>query len=196
MPPQPLAQVRGRGGTGLGFVDEQSQVDRQYDVLWVRMPAVRTGHPELHTFHALRQRQAMTRLLCQMCGGPTVGTRDDERTLFLMGAAAGRPISEGERTTSPPVHAACARLAVENCPRLRRGWAAALVSYASVWGVKGVLYRSQTLEAEEGVRSVSFVDTDRLRWILASSLIVTLEDVTPVEDLDALCEDSEFAETA
>ncbi|EST24410.1 hypothetical protein [Streptomyces roseochromogenus] len=193
MPSQPVAEVCRRGGTGLGFVDEQIHVDRQYGALWVRMPAVRTGQPELRAVHALRQRQAMSRLLCQMCGGPTVGIRDDERTLFLMGAAGGHPICEGERTSSPPVHPVCARLAVENCPRLRRGWAAALVSYTPVWGVQGVMYSPKTLEPEPDV-SVSFMDARRLRWVLASRLLVTLEGVTAVNDLDALCEDSEFTE--
>ncbi|MEU8688826.1 hypothetical protein [Streptomyces sp. NPDC048665] len=194
VPSQPLAEIAGRGGTGLGFVDEQPLVDRQYYALWVRMPAVRTGRPDLKAVHALRQRQAMSRLLCQMCGGPTLGERPDERTLFLVGAAGGRPISEGEQTSSPPLHAVCARLAVEHCPRLRRGWAAALVEYTPAWGVEGILYRPDTLEPEEGLHSVSFLDTARLHWILASRLLVTLEGVTPVDDLDALCEDSEFAQ--
>ncbi|MEV6806246.1 hypothetical protein [Streptomyces sp. NPDC051132] len=44
---------------------------------------------------------------------PTVGTRPDERTLFLAGSAGGRPITSGELTTSPPVHTVCAQLTVQ-----------------------------------------------------------------------------------
>ncbi|WP_330339437.1 hypothetical protein [Streptomyces sp. NBC_00557] len=191
IPPQPLALRVGRGGVGLGFQDEDSHVDRQLGALWMRMPATRSGRPQFEMVHALRQRQAMTRLLCQMCGGPTIGTRRDERTLFLLGSADGEPIADGEQTTSPPLHAACALLAVDHCPFLRKGWAAALVSHTPSWGVAGKLYDPDTLEAvpapgRSGVHRVSFLDAERMRWILASRLVVTLEGVERVTDLEEL----------
>ncbi|MEU0332247.1 hypothetical protein [Streptomyces sp. NPDC006193] len=198
IPPQTLTVHHGRGGTGLGFLEEDSPTDRQHDVLWPRMPATRGGRPDFATVHALRQRQAMSRLLCQMCGGPTLCSRSDERTLFLVGSAGGRPIEEGERTDAPPVHAVCARLAVEHCPPLRRGWAAALVSYTPVWGVAGLLYHPQTLDQlpvadPSGMHHVAFTDGRRLRWTLAVRLLVTLEGVTAVTDLDLLAEEESGA---
>ncbi|WP_318202985.1 hypothetical protein [Streptomyces sp. SCL15-4] len=191
-PPQPIDVIEGHGGRGLGFRDEVSHFDRHYGVPWVRMPAVRGGRPDFVVVHALRQRQAMSRLLCQVCGGPTVGTRKDERTLFLAGSSGGRPITVGEQTMSPPVHAVCARLAVQECPPLRdRGWAAALVGHTPVWGVAGVLFNPRTLKAlaAKDLHRVPFSDTRRIRWVLATRLIITLEDVTPVTDLDALAEE-------
>ncbi|MFF9088670.1 hypothetical protein ACF1BE_20000 [Streptomyces sp. NPDC014991] len=194
IPPQPLTTIHGRGGTGLGFQNEISHVDRHYGVLWPRMPAARGGRPNFMAVHALRQRQAMGRLLCQVCGGPTCGSRrSDERTLFLAAAPAGRQIADGEQTASPPVHAVCARLAVEYCPPLGRGWAAALVEYAPVWGVAGPIYHPQTLDQlpadRTGVHHVPFTDERRIRWVLAARLIVTLKGVTPVTDLDALADE-------
>ncbi|GGR71296.1 MULTISPECIES: hypothetical protein [Streptomyces] len=191
-PPQPVTVIEGCGGRGLGFRDEVAHIDRHYGVPWVRMPAVRGGRPDFKLVHPLRGRQAMSRLLCQVCGGPTIGTRTDERTLFLAGSAGGRPIAEGEQTMSPPVHAVCARLAVRECPPLRdRGWAAALVGYTPVWGVAGSLFHPHTLEelAAKKLCRVPFSDTRRIRWVLATHLIITLEQVTPVTDLDALVDE-------
>ncbi|MEV5350399.1 hypothetical protein [Streptomyces achromogenes] len=195
VPPQPLAVIEGRGGVGLGFRDEISHIDRRYGALWMRMPATRGGQPELERVHALRQPQAMSRLLCQVCGGPTVGSRLDERTLFLAASADGRPIGEGEVTASPPVHAVCARLAVEHCRPLRRGWTAALVQYVPIWGVAGLVYDPVTLtpfprsSSRTGLHDIAFTDTVRLRCTLAARLLVTLEGVTPVTDLDALADE-------
>ncbi|MBL1108504.1 hypothetical protein JK361_28620 [Streptomyces sp. 5-8] len=195
VPPQPLAVIHGHGGRGLGFEDEVSHIDRHYDVPWMRMPATRGGHPRYENVHALRQRQAMSRLLCQMCGGPTLGTRRDERSLFLVASAGGRPIADGELTTSPPTHAVCARLALEHCPPLRRrGWAAALVEHTPVWGVSGLLYHPQSLEPVptadvSGMHRISFTDDRSLRWTLAARLIIALEGVTAVTDLDVLSDE-------
>ncbi|MFH9401528.1 hypothetical protein ACH4JS_17365, partial [Streptomyces sp. NPDC017638] len=172
-----------------------TEVERHYGVPWMRMPATRGGRPRHGLVHALRQRQAMSRLLCQLCGGPTVGTRKDARTLFLA-AGARQALYAGEPTASPPVHAVCARLAVEHCPPLhRRGWAAALVERTPVWGVAGTVYDPLTLERVpgpedgEGLHRVAFTDTRRIRWTLAARLVITLEGVTPVTDLDALADE-------
>jgi hypothetical protein len=191
VPPQPLTvrPIPG-GGEGLGFPDEVSHIDRQHGALWVRVPAARRGEPEYQNVHALRQRQAMRRLLCQVCGGPAQ-VRPDGRVLFLVASAGGTPITEGERTEAPPVHAVCARLAVEHCPPLRRqGWAAALVAGAPVWGVAGVIYHPLSLQPMNDGKShdVPLTDQQLLRWTLATRLVVALEGVTPVTDLDALAD--------
>ncbi|MYW43979.1 hypothetical protein [Streptomyces sp. SID161] len=194
LPPQPLSVIYGQGGSGLGFQDEDSRIDRHQGVLWLRMPAARGGQPRYERVHSLRQRRAMSHLLCQMCGGPTIGSRPgDERTLFLVGSAGGRPIAEGEHTESPPIHAVCALLAVEYCPPLRRGWAAALVDYTPTWGVAGLLYSPQPLEPlssdhHDGLHRVPFTDDRRIRWTLAARLMVSLLGVTAVTDLDTLAD--------
>jgi hypothetical protein len=177
---------RGIGGEGIGYADEFSQVDRRNDVLWVRMPAVRgIGQPKLAGVHGLRQRQAMAHLLCQVCGETTLG-RPDERHLFLVRAPHGEPLSEGEKTASPPVHEACADEAARDCPHLRKGHTAALVEHAPLWGVAGIEYDPKTLEplpgdedSTDGLTYVSYCDP-RIRWTLAARQVVTLHGCTAV----------------
>jgi hypothetical protein len=188
--PQPLMRQRSR----LGFTDEVWS-DRHYEVLWMRMPSLARREPQFEVVHGLRQRRAMTRMLCQVCDGPTPAAVG-KPALFLLGADGGRPIRDGEETASPPVHAACARTAVEYCRPLGRGWSAALVERTPVWGVAGTVYDPRTLSAvpaPEGRRLHRLPFTDaRIRWVLASRLMVTLEGVTPVMDLEDL-EDAELA---
>lgn len=132
--PGEIVRRRGIGGEGIGYADEFSQTDRRDGVLWVRNSiAPGVGQPQLAGVHALRQRQAMNHMLCQVCGEPTFG-RTDERHLYLVRSQDGRPIREGERTTTPPVHEACAVTAVRHCPHLRNGYTAALVGYSPTWG--------------------------------------------------------------
>ncbi|GAA2222066.1 hypothetical protein [Streptomyces nogalater] len=196
VPPQELLRVHHSGTTSLGLRGE-TDVERQFGVSWMRMPVTRGGRPQHGRVHALRQRQAMSRMLCQLCGGPTVGARKDEWTLFLAAGADGHPLLNGERTESPPVHAVCARLSVQHCPPLHhRGWTAALVRRTPVRGVAGLLYDPRTLERlpdapqhRDGMHRVPFTDTRRIRWTLAARLVITLEDVVPVTDLDALVDD-------
>ncbi|MFI1021249.1 hypothetical protein [Streptomyces olivaceus] len=195
-PSPPVVVRHGIGGTGLGYPDEDPRADRWNDALWARLPATRgVGVPNFAGIHALRQRQAMRRELCQVCGGPTFGTLPDERTLYLLGARDSDPIREGETTQAPPVHADCARLAIRECPHLRRGWAAALVQYAPAWGVAGIPYDPKTLTAlpgpagaPDGLVEVPYTDEARMRWVLAAREIVRLHGVQAVTDLAALSE--------
>ncbi|MCZ0207881.1 hypothetical protein OZK63_20940 [Streptomyces sp. UMAF16] len=197
IPAQELVKVHRSSGTTVLGLRGETDLERQFGVSWMRMPATRGGQPQHGLVHALRQRQAMSRLLCQLCGGPTVGTRKDEWTLFLAASADGHPLLSGERTESPPVHAVCARLSVEHCPPLRtRGWTAALVRRTPVWGVAGHVYDPLTLQRlpgapqhRDGMHRIPFTDSRRIRWTLAARLVITLGDVVPVTDLEALADE-------
>ncbi|MCK7622510.1 hypothetical protein MUU72_05200 [Streptomyces sp. RS10V-4] len=184
--PGAIERRRGIGGEGIGYADEDSPVDRRAGALWVRMAAVRGGgRPLLRKVHPLRQRQAMSHQLCQVCGGHTCGTRSDERTLFVMASADGRPISEGELTVMPPVHEVCALEAVEQCPELRKGHVAALVGDVMPWGVAGIVHDRTTLQPliPDDEKELTFVgyDDPRFRWVLAMREVVSLREVTPVD---------------
>jgi hypothetical protein len=135
------------GGIGLGYADEVGGADRHHDALWVRQGLARgTGTPALDKMHSARQRAAMTRLLCQVCGEDTHG-RADERHLWLVRGQDDAPLQEGELTHAPPIHPQCAREALRDCPHLRQGHVAALVGYPRPWGVRGLVYDRKTTTA-------------------------------------------------
>ncbi|MGW1039526.1 hypothetical protein [Streptomyces sp. bgisy153] len=187
----PLVRGCGLGGEGLRYADEDPAVDRHMGVLRLRVSLARgKGEPIFERVHALRQVQAMIRMLCQVCGEPTYNPAD-ERHLFLVRSGPGNPLREGETTASPPVHASCAKEAVQHCPPLRRGYTAALVKYASPWGVAGIAYDPMTLKPlpmkkkDLKLVKVPYTDDQRLRWVLAAREVVELRGVTPV-DLDEL----------
>jgi len=131
----------------------------------------------------------MRYMLCQVCGraapgDPDGGDSGDGRPLFVL-RNVGRPIAEGERTTSPPVCVSCARISVRKCPRLREGHVAALVGRTYAWGVAGLVHHPTTLAPVSGsLQQVSYEDP-AIRWVLACRLILALHDCAPV-DLDDL----------
>ncbi|MCI3223974.1 hypothetical protein [Streptomyces sp. NP-1717] len=178
----------GRGGQGIGYADELSHIDRRYDALWIRRAAVRgLGKPDLAAVHPHRQRQAMSHMLCQVCGTSTFG-RPDERHLFLMRSADGRPITDGEQTATPPVCEPCAIESVGACPHLRKGYTAALVDRAQMWGVAGIVHDPDTLapvHGPEGRPTAVSLDSPLIRWTLAACTVVTLHGCTTV-DLERL----------
>lgn len=178
----------GPSGVCVGYADEVSHADRRVGVLW-RRAAVRPGRgtPHFTGVHVLRQRQAMLRMLCQVCGTSTLG-RPDGRTLFLVRSPSGTPLQEGELTTAPPVHVACAEQAIRQCPPLRDGWTAALVTVTWAWGVAGILYDPGTLkplpgpdEDGGGLEHVPYTDSERLRWTIAAREVVSLRGLEEVD---------------
>ncbi|MGY1454171.1 hypothetical protein [Streptomyces sp. SS8] len=114
---------------------------------------------------------------CQVCGRPAVDGDGEERHLFLM-REAGRPIGEGE-TTRPPVCVPCARVPVEACPHLRRGYVAAWVGYVPAWGA-GVLHHPVALEpAVEEPGLIPYGSPDARRTV-ATRQVVSPHEVEPV----------------
>ncbi|QNP70494.1 hypothetical protein IAG44_14290 [Streptomyces roseirectus] len=171
-----------RGRERLGFTDEEHS-DRRDGMLWVRMAATPgRGRPDFAGLHPLRQRQAMTHLLCQVCGGPTVGSREDERHLFLARSTGTRLFSEGETTAVPPVHESCALQSLRHCPHLRKGWTAALVGWAPAWGAAGTLYHPDSLEPVSRDLCQVPYDKDRLlRWLVAAREVVSLHEIERID---------------
>ncbi|MYX77618.1 hypothetical protein [Streptomyces sp. SID3915] len=185
--PGDIVRRVGRGGAGIGYADELSHVDRRRGVLWTRQAVARgSGIPCLPGMHALRQRQAVSHMLCQVCGGTTFGDafeRWGERHLFVARAADGRPLGEGERTVMAPVCLRCAVESVDACPHLRKGWTAALASYAQPWGVAGITLHATTLRQlplpAKGLHMVP-AGHPAERWTIAMREVSTLHGVTPI----------------
>jgi hypothetical protein len=127
----------------LAYADETS-IDRdKHGVLWRRaLSRPQQGRPEFGKVHPLRQRRAMRRLLCQVCGSPADQTEDG--VLWLLPDHredwAGWP--EGMANVEPPVCLPCVRTSVRLCPALRKGAAAIRVHEFPIVGVRGALYKS------------------------------------------------------
>ncbi|MFE5652065.1 hypothetical protein ACFQ8Q_23425 [Streptomyces cyaneofuscatus] len=185
--PGEIVRLVGVGGTGIGYADEQPH-DRRSGILWTRQSLVRgTGTPDLAAMHSLRQRQAVTHMLCGVCGASAFDSdyaRWGERHLYVARAAQGQPIAEGERTVMAPVCQPCAVESVTGCPHLRKGWTAALVSHVQDWGVAGLTLDPRTLEPlpqpKKGLHMVANDDPAE-RWTIAMQMVTTLHRVTPVE---------------
>ncbi|MEV6806588.1 hypothetical protein [Streptomyces sp. NPDC051132] len=51
------------------------------------------------------------------------------------------------------------------------------------------IYNPQTVQVlTKDLHRVPFTDSRRIRWVLAARLVITLEEIAPVTDLDALTE--------
>ncbi|NEC73911.1 hypothetical protein [Streptomyces rochei] len=177
-----------RGG-GIAYADEHRLYDRHAGILWLRMGAVRgAGTPILAGVNSQRQRQAMDRQLCQVCGETTYG-RPDGTHLYLLAEREGRPITEGEQTASPPIHEDCAAEALRDCPHLREGAVAARVERPEPWGIAGMLHDPATLAPRPSTRrgGLTFLPYTSLKllWAVAHLDVVSLHGCKPV-NLDEL----------
>lgn len=84
--------------------------------VWQRFSPGR-GRPDFARPHIVRQRRSVIEMLCTVCGRPTV---ESDRWSFRMGywrMVGARPAL---CTTEAPVHRACADLAGQACPNIRR----------------------------------------------------------------------------
>src|SRR5690606_14635009 len=192
LPYKVIRRVRPDGAEGIHYADEVSSADRRDGNLWVRWPALRgRGTPRLADIHPLRQRQAMSHMLCMVCATSTFNDEFRQwggKHLFIGRAVDGQPIRDGERTDTPPVCLPCAVEAAEACPHLVKGHTAALVERTEPWGVAGIVYDPRTLrpiptKSKNGLTEVAFEDPV-LRWTLAARDVVTLHGCTPVNLAD------------
>ncbi|GAA2667651.1 hypothetical protein GCM10010400_30510 [Streptomyces aculeolatus] len=179
--------LAGLGGEGLGYEGELP-TDRHRGLLWERVAeAEGEGRVQIGLVHGPRQRRAMNHRLCQVCFARAAPA--GEPLLFLV--AGTRPITTGDRLTSPPIHAECAEDAVRDCPDLADVYSAALVQRASSWGVAGLAYQPATLKPRPSRHRTGltllpyYAPAADLRWILAVREAVTVHGCTPVrlEDL-------------
>ncbi|OLF11260.1 hypothetical protein BLA60_14555 [Actinophytocola xinjiangensis] len=180
-PPCRLVEIPGRG---IAYADETVTDRDQRGVLWLRTPyRPGIGRPVFGKVHPLRQRRAMSRLLCQVCGGSA--DHDDNGVLWL--ARDWRddwpdwPNGMGEN--EPPVCLPCVRLSMRLCPALRRGAVAFRARRFPVAGIRGAQYAA-------GPRFVGDVtvalDDPTIPWIRAANLVRRVSDCT-ILDLDEIC---------
>jgi hypothetical protein len=126
------------GHPGIAFADEVTGERDSADVLWCRMPnAPGLGRPELGKVHPTRQRHAMRRLLCQVCGKPAKTTDNGALWLFPNGVREVPGWPQIVANAHPPVCPPCAALSIRLCPRLRRGSVAVRAHSAVICGCRG-----------------------------------------------------------
>ena len=182
-PPYELVERR---GFGLAYADETLADRDRRGVLWQRAGfGPGRGRPEFGKVHPLRQRRAMLRLLCQVCGGPADRTEDGVLWLFLDDRDDWPGWPENVAETEPPVCLACVRTSVRLCPALRRGAVAVRARRFPVAGVYGAVYRagsSGPVAMRDG--RIAF-DDPAIRWVHATRLIRELHEcaIVPLAQL-------------
>ncbi|OEV11092.1 hypothetical protein [Streptomyces nanshensis] len=178
----PRPQVVTRRGR-IAFVDER-RYDRDADgILWTRVPfQPGKGTPQFGHVHALRQRNAMERLLCHVCGRPADSNSDG--VLWLLTEEPRCPPEGGSGdvvTEHPPLCLPCAHIAIAACPRLRHDFTAVRVRAFERAGVRGALYQRATPHPVPiDVVSVAF-DNPAIGWVRAGKLLLRLTDYQPVD---------------
>ncbi len=176
------AAVVERPGLGIAYVDETVFDRDRHGVLWIRAlsrPGI--GEPLFAKVHPMRQRQAMRRLLCNVCAKPA--DRNDDGVLWLLKDHRtdwpGWPENMG--VTEPPVCLPCVRLSVRLCPALRPGAVGVRARQTPILGAYGTLYRSGGLLPIPMEDTTVAFDDSRIRWLKASKLVRELHDCTLVE---------------
>jgi hypothetical protein len=167
---------------GIAYAEERPGDRDEHGVLWIRESSrPHQGRPLFGKIHSRRQLRAITRMLCQVCGGRA--DRNGDGILWLVCEDPQRPDTWPDQLliSDPPVCADCAAKAVLLCPRLRRHYTALRVSAFKLLGVSGLLYLAggRNLVTDAGVA----YDDPRVRWVKASQLIVRLDEFS-ITDLD------------
>ncbi|WP_173131358.1 hypothetical protein [Kibdelosporangium persicum] len=148
-------------------------------VLWIRAASrPGEGRPEFGEVHSLRQRRAMRRLLCQVCGGPADQTAAG--TLWLLPDFRedwpGWP--NAMANAEPPVCPRCVEVSVRLCPKLRRGAAVIRARECPLVGVRGTLFVRGDDGPVRAANDVFAFGHPRIGWVQAFSLVRQLGDCT------------------
>lgn len=159
----------------LAFADERPYDRDSNGVLWTRAPSQPgKGKPEFGKVHALRQRNAMDRLLCQVCG--QAADRNQDGILWLLGEAPDDSDGEGVLTAHPPLCLPCLDVSVKACPHLRRQYVALRVRRLEQAGVRGALYRPSCFKPVAVEAAGVAFDDPRINWVRAAQLLMRLTD--------------------
>jgi hypothetical protein len=175
--------MTGNGPAGLGFADETVLDRDDRDVLWSRtLSCPGLGRPEFKRVHPFRQQRAMRRLLCQVCAQPA--DRDERGVLWLLlrDDREGWPDwPDGMANTYPPVCMSCARLSIQLCPALRKGYVAVRARRFPYRGVYGMRYAPGYPTPIPVADGVVTYENPAIRWTCAVQLVRSLHECTIVE---------------
>lgn len=167
-------------GDGIALAGQPRDTTRVSWKPWALRPGA--GRPEYGTVHGPRQRRALRKRLCQVCGGPA--DQNEQGWLWLLEdhrAEGERGWPEGEVTTHPPVCLACAPVAARLCPHLRDNVVAVRVGRVTLDGVYGQLYVPGVPSPVPARNEVALFTDRRARWMVGGQLAASLLDVTVVD---------------
>ncbi|REE61432.1 hypothetical protein BX257_4010 [Streptomyces sp. 3212.3] len=148
--------------------------------VWARRPG--SGEPVWNRVHGLRQRQAMRKFLCQVCGGPA--DRNEQGWLWLLEDQRDeerREWPDGWMTVHPPVCRSCLVVATRLCPHLRRGVVPVRVGEVILDGVYGQRYRVGPLGLLGGERDTLLMGDWQSRWMVGGQLAASLDRCTVLD---------------
>lgn len=96
---------------------------------------LRNGRPQYSEISTYRQRSAMRRRLCQVCGSKI----DSRPIMWLLSTVSLHQTGEGALTISAPTCTPCIPLALSLCPHLKEPGAARIAKVLDyeAWGVYG-----------------------------------------------------------
>lgn len=132
------------GAVALAYNSDLSPEEREANgILWQREGIARGGEPQFSQVSTYRQRAAMRKRLCQVCGkkieSPVIS--------WLMAPGHLDVTDQGHAvTTNPPTCDGCLKVSLEKCPHLlKAGHFVVKVLEYELWGVQGegVLYDPQ-----------------------------------------------------
>lgn len=168
-------------GWRLCYADAIAQ-DWMFGVLWSRQGLHRRGRPLWKLVNTIRQRNAMLRLLCQVCGGSAAGL--DGRVSWVLAADPSGTATGAAYTNSPPTCRSCVPEALATCPRLRHGASVFTVGHVELYGVIANVMRPSPERPAmvEGNAVIPLEAFHRLEYALAVQLLVTLRDLRETEE--------------
>ncbi|TVZ84851.1 hypothetical protein [Streptomyces sp. BK340] len=140
------------------------------------------GEPLWKVVHGPRQRRAMRKFLCQVCGGPA--DRDKRGWLWLLEdhRDEGPKWPHGEMTVHPPVCRSCAPVAARLCPHLRReGVVPVRVGDVILDAVYGQRFYTGPLGLVGGEMDVFLMTSWRARWVVGGQLAASLARCTVLD---------------
>ncbi|MGW3346813.1 hypothetical protein ACWDA3_26170 [Nonomuraea rubra] len=164
-------------GIRLSFHDPVEQ-DWMFGVLWHRQGLHRRGRPLWRLVNTPRQRRCMVRHLCQVCGSPAVD--EAGRVWWVLPEPPARA-GAVQFTHAPPTCRLHIPVAVEQCPRLRRGGHVYTAAGSTPYGVMGMVYKlrhGRLVQVEEATE-LPLEAFHRLEYALATQLVVALDDLRP-----------------
>lgn len=117
----------------IGYEDRNENRD-EFGVLWKREGLTRAGEPQYAEVNTYRQRAAMNKRMCQVCG-----SKIDERPIrWLITQDQLHAHEEGTAITrSAPTCSPCIPLARKLCPHLKKGSMILKVLEYDIWGIYG-----------------------------------------------------------